>query len=235
MLLWLLDRNGIQNAEVKYFEVNTVYSYDIDNLENGFDTEELPEKKPVPIVPPTFVGKPLGQLVVKAFGENTGTVRSLPFYKNYCYGDTIVFEHLTNTVISDKVTFQGETIDGESTEVSCQVKWHDGNQLAAADYLQGKLIGISWRGQVPKLILETDNLKEVVYHQSCNGVLVTDDEINSHSGLCDDCGSWIDPVEESNRFWVRYKNGRIKAMKCASCVEKDEHLSILVTGEEYVA
>jgi len=235
MLIWLLERNNVQNPEVKYFEVNTVYSYDIDNLEDGFTTEELPEKKPVPIVLPKPVEKPLGQLVVKAFGENTGTVRSLPFYKNYCYGDTIVFEHLTNTVISDKVTFQGETIDGEATEVSCQVKWEQGNQLNNADYLQGKLIGVSWRGSVPKLILEIDNLKEVVYHQSCNGILVTEDEINTHGGLCDECGSWIDPVKESNEFWVRYKNGRIKSMKCASCVEKDEHLSILLTGEEYVA
>ena len=236
MLLWLLDRNGIVNQEVKYFEVNTVYSYNVDKLEDGFDVEVLPEKKPLPIVPELPPRGSLGQLVVKTFGENVPNKDGrLPFYKNYCYGDIITFEHLTNTVIGDKVTFLGETIDGNQTEVCAEVKFEVGNAMGNADYLQGKLMGISWRGNIPKLILEKSNLKEVIYHQSCNGVLVTDDEITSHSGLCDECGSWIDPVEEAQLFWVRYKNNQIKKMKCKTCVEKDEYLATMHQGEMYAA
>jgi len=247
MLYWLIERNSATTAKIepKYFEVGHVYTYDVGNLKDGFEVEKLPEKKPKPIVVtgklPAMGGKHLVSVVTdykqSKKGEQGHNPGRVPLYKGYCYGDEITFEHLNNTIVGDLITFVGETLDGQAVDVCCgaDALRNDLAELAGAEYLRGHVSGVSWKGNDAKLILRHDDLAAVTYHQSCNGVLVTDAEIDKHGGACGECGMFIDPIVQAEQFWVRYKGGKIKSMKCQTCVELDEHLQHLLPGEQYVA
>jgi len=236
MLMWILERTGVPKPEPAYFEVGKVYTYDIDKLEDGFTVEELPEKKHKPVGGNTHAvvyGGHLG-LVETYKRDKNGRFQSsngygAPFYKNYRYGASIVFEHKSNTIIGDTIHFRGETIDGEGIEVIVEATNTPLNiGMVTADYIEGTISGASWRNGIPKIILNKDSIREIEYYQSCNGVIVSSSEIQAHGGSCDDCGAFIDEIIDEGKFWVRYKNNKIKSMKCPVCVETDEHLKHLL-------
>lgn len=223
MITWILTRNGVTHEEAKYFQEGELYSYDLNNLKDGFSQETLPEKqhKPLAVVQGNLAV--VDNKIPLAYGKRSKS-NSYPEYKQ---GDVILLKHDTNT-ITDKHRFMGTVSDYPNLHWLATLEVPAGEELVQEDYFLGTVYGMSWKNGIPKVLIKSIEKQQM--YLSCNGILVSEQEIQNHSGLCDSCGSWIDPDEEE--FWVRYKSNKIKAMKCQSCVDKDTNLRPMLYKQE---
>jgi hypothetical protein len=210
MLEWILTRSGIQKPEPKYFKAGWVYSYDITNLADGFTEEKLPEKQSKSVV-----------TSLAPFLLTSKKHRAKSLYKHYNYGDSVIVE--IDSVIelasnSTQVVVKGTTLDAEPVDFQCIMKTEDYDNLAASDTYTGTLIGISVKDNNTRLMLK--ELQPELFLQSCNGVIVTESEMEEAGWMCDRCGTLI---SEKEQFWVRYKR-KIKSLCCENCVAADENI-----------
>lgn len=231
MLEWICERNGLKNAEAKYFQENTAYTYDLENLKDGFYTEDLPEKKPKPaaqVSPVRLVKSDHSHKTRGATGKEGVAKKGKPFWKDYYYGQKVAvrihsqqsFEESKNTI------FRGCTVEGDQDPWQFVVATDSVPSLGNRHGVYiGVVSGVTTKNKVTSLFL--NDIKEEECYVSCNDELVTDEELLAHGGYCDCCGEMVDPGKEN--FWVRYRPGRIKMLKCETCTLEDKNLSHYLT------
>ena len=229
MVRWILDRNGITHGEAKYFDTAQIYSYHIDKLEEGFDTEKMPEKKSFPVVT-VSVQRPLGRMVRGLLNnqkqETYGEVSSTNYSQYYKYGDQLILTHDSNTISNGRVIFRGKTQDKHQVPWCCTLDEKDVDlEMYNADTFFGRFSGASIRGSALTFMISPETLTEERMFMSINGINVRESQFYEKD-LCDSCGAQIDPEEEL--FWVRAKRGRIKTLKCANCCDKDPNLKPII-------
>jgi predicted glutamine amidotransferase len=216
MLEWLLSRNGHAKVTAKYFKPFHLYSYDLDKLSEGFDVEELQEKKLLPVVERAV---PL-RLVSQSQPHGTKSSEKC-FYKFYKYGDVIPLEWKRTQYSGDLVIMHGITLDSTETAWSYACKANAYDNYTGVDSFLGTTTGVSYKDGKATLIM--GSLKPEQYHVSCNDVCVSELEVMNHNdGCCDLCNSIID--FDTEQFWVRYKGGQLKTVHCESCVSKNGNL-----------
>jgi hypothetical protein len=233
MLTWLHKRvYGTAGDEAKFFAIEKLYSWDLDDIETGLDTEDMPVKK-APLALPTLPQvKP-----VQVTAVGTGKISSLRGVDSnpYVGGDRVVFEHVSNSIVGNSVTFRGTDIEGgfrvtATTSLANLTVEQVDELIDGSDYLVGEYLGYS----KPKgeLTLFLNNVQPFHEYTTCNGHLVTIDQIRNAGHCCDDCGTMIEPEEDDTRFWARVKNGEIKRMLCPTCVEKHPKLHELIKEQD---
>lgn len=232
MLTWLYERNfgKSEEAPTKYFTTESLYYYDMDSLTDGFLEEELPEKKAKPVVVPAtsttaLVQHTLGHIIqtTKPTGGQLG---------GYKYNDVVNFEVESYKASGDNCTIIGKITDKENTRCVLHIPMVDEkDELLVMDLLEATLIkakvsGVSWRAGVPTILVAEGS--PAVFYTSCNGVIFSEEEFYADVCTCTECGAFIDPEIEDDLFWVRHKNGKVKATKCVKCVIKDPHLKHMI-------
>ena len=213
MLEWIAERNGLKKmSEPAYFKENVVYSYDVDNLEDGFTLEDLPPKKLVPAMPAIF------KRDMKDSG-NGGKQKKVPFWRDYAYGDYVPIRIQTREFHKDKTIYRGYLNDTYLDRFVCT--YPKDAAVFNDDFAVGRVSGLSIRGDNTTIVI--NDIKHMEVYVSCNGVAITEEELVEHGGWCDSCGEFIEPTKEE--FWVRYKNNKIKSMRCKTCISTDKNLS----------
>jgi predicted glutamine amidotransferase len=233
MLQWVYKRVHGTKEEVKYFDTESVYSWDIEELDKSFKQEPKPKKASVSVV----VHQP--HLLVQnqhSQSKSSGGYSETQFTKEpYKRGDQVTIESYSNTINGDNVTIYGKSVDNK--EVDCKFmlssKYISAELLAElldADFIEGTYSGYSVKQGKTTVFLY--NPKVATIYTSCNNIVVTDSELASQGYTCGECGTIIDPDEEDGKFWVRVKNAEVKAIKCAYCVDHNEHLRHLIKEDE---
>ena len=225
MMYWILERNGIKYEEAKYFDIKTIYSYNVDSLDKGFDTEEMPEKKftPPAVLPTQRVGGQ--QLLVTITKQPQIIGKLLPSnYSNYYkYGNQMILKHDSNTIVNGKVIFRGTTEDDHEMPWVCTMDQNLADEsLFNANKFFGRFAGASIKGQAVTLIVGAETLEAEKVYTSVTGEKVSESVFYTPMGLCSSCGAYVDPDEEP--FWARVKKGVVKALKCSHCGSKDPFL-----------
>ncbi len=222
MLLWLLKRNLGKEYEAKYLGTDRIYKYDLDNLKKGYYSEEMPTKKAVPVV----VSQPAQQQEKQKSQYNQYGNTSSP---GYSVGQRIEFSHETNTVVNGVVYINGHSFTNPEHKVKGALNTFQytaeqlENILEDTNVFSGSYAGYSVKNGVFTYFV--NNCTPVEYYTSCNGVIVSSEDIKDAGNCCHSCGTLMDPEEDDKRFWVRMKNGNIKAQYCGTCVEKHPILS----------
>jgi hypothetical protein len=233
MLTWLYGRNFTGTApEVKYFKTNTVYTYDMDKLEDSFDEEPFQEKKAQPVLAPVITDPTLsGQK------QSPGTTKKRGILGGFDYQDKVMCVPQKTIVSSThyhlEVEIQGSIIAKGTFPIPIKdMSLEEFEDLAASELLSGIVYGTSTRNGVTTIMLSDPKESEV--YTSCNGVQLDSEEFYEHACICSDCGSFIDPNEQDGMFWVRKKKGIIKGAKCMDCVAKSPVLSkYIYSGETH--
>lgn len=231
MMEWILDRNGNKEKVVsKFFDTTMVYVWNMDKLSKGYSTEDLPEKKPIL---KTMVQEFNNKFISKPHIQNQ-TKNNTPIYKNYYYGDELIFEHDTNT-IGETVLFTGVSLDANEIAVSasCSLEKENLTDLVTSDNIKGVIAGISWKNNVPKLILKFDELEPKKFYTSCTGIFLDEKDLLEHGNTCGSCKKEIDFEKENKKFWVRQDDTKIKVLKCQTCVSKNVYLNKYLGEDAY--
>lgn len=214
MLVWLYSRvfGALPKDGVKYFEVDTVYTWDQQNLANGYVTEDF--KKPAP-PPPVLKGNVLTDFQKKQQSSQPSKI-------SYKFGEKVIFEHTSNTIINGRVTFHGESYCTDAYAIIASMNLNDLPKLEMAElldsmYIVGNYVGFSVKDG--KYTLLVNELKCINLYDSINGYKVSERDLAEAGYCCHDCGTMIDLDEDDGLFWVRYnKQGEIKKIKCPTCV-----------------
>ena len=240
MLDWVLSRNleAKQVTESRYFSTDSIYTWDLDKLEKSYTTSPVPTKKefsyhfPVATQP---VGNNKVILLPKDYGrkKDSGKASSVHCYLNYNMGDTVIFEHVSNSETDGNIVFRGNTIDGRATQVvahanrSGKIPHMELEYLIdESSYLTGEVAGTSQKNGKTTLILS--DVRAANVYKTVTGARVTQEQLDESSQTCDKCGSWIDGESDNGLFFARIKGGSIKSLLCPSCVEKHPTLSELI-------
>ena len=222
MLQWIYKRVYGKVGEAKFFSVDLVYSWDVDDPEVGYDTEKMPAKK-VSLVP--YQAKPLPALTPVArilSGVGNSSSQTLHGCTEYTRGQQIVFEHVSNSIVGDMCTFHGITRDSNEAVVqgACNIAGKTRDELEdlldGSDYLTGEYVGYSKPNGKLKIFLL--NVKAVKEYTTCNGHLLTLQQIADAGHCCHECGTIIEPEDDDNLFWARVKGNDVKRMLCPTCV-----------------
>lgn len=215
MLIWILNRNGITNVKTEYFVENQVYTYKVDDLKNGFNNIKLPEKKL-----PHYSNEYSTHYLNSRESQKQQTTY---FYKDYKFNQEVIFYHEKNTYQGDKIIFSGFLTGNGNQLATLTCKIEDAEHFLAEDFISAKIIGSSTKDGITKLIL--GHPKQIKTYTSITNIIITEQELMEHGGVCDSCGTWADLDTEP--FWIRYKGGSIKSLKCTKCIDADEHLTKL--------
>lgn len=217
MLEWILDRSGVTKVEAKYFKPGVVYTYDMENLQKGFEEETLPVKKSTSVVP------------FHSGGTSGGTKGII--YKNYRYGDKLIVEIETCTEliqgVEGSVVIRGKILDSNYLDFQCIMSQSEYDMLVAADSYSCVVTGVSIKNEVAKIMVK--DLQAEHFFLSCNNVMVSAAELDEVNCTCDQCGTLVNPEKEE--FWVRYKH-KVKALRCEECVKADPILSKYLKQEK---
>lgn len=224
MLEWIAERNGLKGMDgPAYFKENHVYTYDIDDLADGFSLEELPAKKPWKGLHHMMTGP--SNISYLPRGGKTHTKDNKDFWKDYKYGQNVYVTISSEEYKDGNVIYRGMTSAHKDPWV-CTMPYNKRiTNFNAKTTLVGVVSGTTTKNDYTRLILRDLSLGKT--YLSCNDITITDEEFTEHGGCCDNCGSFIDPSTEF--FWVRYKPGKIKAMRCEECVLEDENISHYIT------
>ena len=222
MLTWIYERVHAKKEPAKFFEVDKIYSWNLEELEDGFSIDDFPKKAIVPYKAP--ITHPVQQTFLPSGGKNSISY----LCKNYKHGDKVTFSHESNSIVGVQATFRGKSLDEHEIDVVA-TRYVGGmtatdleNLLDSTDFLTGTVQGTSTRNGVTKLIL--NNVEEANTYTSINEYILTEADIASVGYTCHECGTVIDPVEENTKFWVRVKNGVVKSLKCAFCTKHHKHI-----------
>jgi len=233
MITWLHRRvYGNASEAPKFFAVESLYSWDLTNLEDGLTTEDIPAKKAMSVlhtVPQTLPA------VTKQVGGGVNYYRNSTGNK-FVAGQKIIFEHTSNSIVGDSVTFHGHLIDDHSIQVraTCSIKGYTKEQLENlldySEFLVGTYIGYSKPRDKTTIFLNDADIVQT--YTSCNGHVVTLQQIQNAGHCCDDCGTIIEPDDDDSMFWARVKGGEIKRMLCPTCVAKHPKLNELIKEQD---
>lgn len=219
MLRWLYQRNFGKDIAPKFFAVGSIYSWDVDNLKDGYTNKDFPKKAS------SIQYFPAQPKQTNQAGSTTLSRVGFTKQVNYKQGQRIVFSHDRNSVINGKVSFYGESFDEHQNTIQGML---DVSQMSAAEieqlldrteYLSGEFYATHFANGVTKYLVHSVRATQV--YQTVNGEFLTEEEISSAGNCCHSCGKVLDLDEEDGKFWARVKGGMIKKLMCSECT--DEH------------
>jgi len=235
MLTWLHKRvYGSPGEAPKFFAVESLYSWDIDDLEVGLALENMPVKKAV--LPSPIVLPPLMTANKTLVEVGSSSSQTLAGSINYKQGQVVTFEHLSNSLVGTTVTFHGRTTDAyhvlvqASHSIANLTKEEIEDLLDNSELLTGEYIGYSKPRNNMRVFLT--NVKVIKEYTTCNHQIVTLQQIANAGHCCHDCGTIIEPEDDDTLFWARVKGGEIKRMLCPTCVGMHPKLSALLEEQE---
>jgi len=146
MLEWLANRVHGVTEKAKYFQVGQIYSYDLEKLAEGYDMEEAPQKKALPVVTPATVVK--GTVLTKDTQKSIGP----KLFMDYRYGTEVILKQVSNSATSTGFTLVGRIIDNAQTRCVATItrtemeesEWMD---LCIAEYIKATVFGVSFRAR----------------------------------------------------------------------------------------
>lgn len=233
MLSWIVGRNLKEKVDAPtFFATDKIYSWKLDTQQTAFYSEKY-EKKAVAA---TILTKPqTGLLPTTKGGTQTARLTTKPnkgqlVYKTYRVGDVVNFTNDNVFIVDHKLRIDGVCTDDLDVKVRGYL---DSNQISSsleieitqADFLNGTVSGVVKRDNDVYLLVDDIKPDWVVY--TCDGKAVTYDmldNIDMNSICCHECGSFVDLIDDSGKFWARIKNGIAKSFKCPECATKNPHI-----------
>lgn len=214
MLDWVLARNGIAQRKLKSFEINKLYTWNLDDL-SSFEVKDNPVKKVTPISFPVQQMK-----LVTPVPHTNG-------YETYSnspkVGSMVTFE-VEQIVWTSSMTpvIKGTTIDKDKLEVRYAIPDYATNKYAdsllEATYIDAIVQSVYKKKNQDALIVRSATVGQL--YTTVNGVTVTYAQIHNQEGKCTKCGEFIDIEDEIQHSFIRIKNNRIKSLLCPTCVDK---------------
>ena len=210
MLEWILNRTTTTKQEAKYFDVDTLYSWKLDDLPDSYTDTKLKKK----IITKTISGKTTG-------------VGRITVYKDLYYTDRI---HIDVTqVVTVYATTYIEGTCKSYPELTCRC-YINASLLCKEELLQSKSFFATIAGKQnhgkdipPTLIVHNPTpviLEKGLELEDINGTISTLTPINS---FCSRCNVQI-TSKDSKKIWFRIKKGLFKSVYCPTCVKSIKYL-----------
>jgi len=214
MLEWILNRATTIKNEAKYFDVDTLYTWKLDDLPESYTDTKLKRKIYTKTYPQT------------ASGQTAGDGR-IAVYKDLYYTDRI---HIDVTKV---VTLYATTyVEGTCKlypELKC-ICYIDPSLLCKEELLQSKSFFATIGGKQnhridtpPTLIVHNPTpviVESGLELEDINGKISTLTPINS---FCSRCNVQI-TSKDSKKIWFRIKKGICKSVYCPTCVKSLNYL-----------
>lgn len=219
MLRWLYARNFNKDIAPKFFAVGSIYTWNIDDLKEGYTNKDFPKKASsiqyLPAKPKTT--NEAGSTLLSQVGSIKQT--------NYKQGQRIVFSHDRNSIMNNRVSFYGVSFDEHqhavqgSLDVTGLSITEIEQLMDRTEYLSGEFFATHVAKGITKYLVS--NVRATQIYQTVNNEFLTEEEIASAGNACHSCGKVLDLDEEDGKFWARIRGGIIKKLMCSDCT--DEH------------
>ena len=234
MLMWLVQRVHNKIYQPVYFDTDSIYTYDVDNLTKGYTTEEMPKKAlPAPTMGTTKAqAKKLkkmekyqqmrGKTLANGVGGSKDTTPTI--------GDRLFFSYENSVINGQNIKIVGNWSEDSKIEVQGYVPStkYSADQiefmLETATEFYGEYVGKGVKGN--KTVYFVTNCTYVAEYETLTGKFVTDKQLIEYGHCCDSCGHIVDPDKEEGEFWARTGGTNdIKSLLCSHCVALHPFLS----------
>jgi len=206
LLEWLYYRTTNKNLSAAYFKTDTLYTWNISELNKSFDEKPL-KKTPIPTL---------------SIGNNSKITQKYAAWKDLMYGDSTTIHVTQETNENNTIYLEGtsEKYPGVLFKTRVMGTVEERQNLLDALYINGKVTAKIMRKQDEEPILflsEPIPVEKPLIKLTCiKGETIY---INNDQCYCNKCLTNI-TEKDSNFIWFRKKQNQIKHIYCPSCTEK---------------